>query len=500
MIKENKVKILVGIPLILSAYLAFTLIEKPEIKSAVVDSKVETNAATGTLDFLEPLHDFGEFNEGETVKHRFEFMNIGTQTVNITGVRASCGCTTPQYSKDPIPANGSGFIDVEYNSVGRPGAFDKKIFVENNGSPSMIVLTVKGSARPAPLTGKDLSTQGGLLFSEGVVDIGNWKKDDVFRHVVKVQNLSDAPIKITSHVADGDVKVSYPPYSIMSGEKVSVAVLFSPSARKSGKVTSKIVLKTNDKNQPEKVIQLRGSLSGSEKSLLFSPQIQFEKTFIDLGDVLQHESVPVHFAFTNTGKGDLEITHVEPSCGCTVVSDLKGLYRRGDADTLKAQLDTEDKFGIIRKEILVKTNDKANPEIQLVIEANVIEHPDKVIMAEMRAKAGKSASIFEGECRTCHVDRGVDKFGKELYAASCQMCHGPAGIEDGKQHPGTIFSTQWLTAMPAEILKERIAEGTPDPKKKGMMPGFQTEFGGPLTKDQVSSLVAYMKDIPKKLN
>lgn len=448
----------------------------------------------GKLDFLEPVYDFGNFNEGEVVKHRFEFMNIGSETVTITSVRASCGCTTPQYSKDPILANKSGFIDVEYNSVGRPGAFDKKIFIENSGEPSTIVLTIKGSANPAPLTGKDLSTQGGLIFSEGIIDIGNFKKDEVFRHVIKVQNLSDTPIKIRSHESDNDVKVSYPPYSIMPQEKVSVSIVFAPEKRKTGKVSSKIILISNDINQPNKVLELRGTILGSEKSAIESPEIKFNKTYIDLGDVLQHEKVHVAFAFSNVGKSDLIIDKVEPSCGCTVVSKIKGTYKSGAADSIKIQLDTEDKYGIIRKEISVKSNDINSPEIQLVLEANVIEHPDSKIMDEMRAKAGNNASIFEGECRSCHVDRGVGKFGKELYTASCQMCHGPAFEMDGKHHPGIPFTKEYLAAIPAKILKERIAEGSADPKKRGMMPGFQTDFGGPLTQEQVSSLVAYMKE------
>lgn len=492
LIKQPKLYFLIGFPVVLGLIALFGV---PQ--SFFIFGKQDSLPTSGTLEFLETEYDFGEFNEGETVKYRFEFVNLGEDEVQISQVRASCGCTTPAYSKDPIPSRGSGYIDVAYNSVGRPGPFNKKIFVENTGNPSLIVLTIKGTAKPAPLQGKDLSTQGGLLLSEGFIEIGNWDKTKVFRHVLKVQNMADYPIKILETNAPEYVKLAYPPYSILPGEKVNISVLLNPKDLESGKFALPITIKTNDKNQPEKKFQLQGVLTGSSTKSTGRSQIQFEKTYLDLGNVIQHDVVPVQFVFANKGNSTLLVTDVEPSCGCTVVDLIRGRYNPGQSDTLKITFDAEDKFGIIRKEILVKTNDPDKPEIQLVLEANVIEHPDKAVMAEMRAKMGASTSIFEGDCRSCHVDRGVGKFGKELYVASCQMCHGPAGVLDGKHHPGTQFSEAWLAAMPKDILQERIAEGTPDEKKKGMMPGFQTEFGGPLSQKQVESLVAYLKSIPK---
>jgi len=494
--KNIKFSIMIGFPLLLGVLVFFGV---PQSLLSTQNNLPEKTS--GSIQFFEDSHDFGVFDEGKLVTFRFEFENLGTEAVSITNVRASCGCTTPSYSRKPVKPNEMGYIDVEYNSNGRPGAFSKNVYVENNGTPDRIVLKITGKVIPAPITGKDLTTQGGFLISEGVIDVGNWKKGVVFKHDLKIQNTSDYPIKIQSFEADDDVKLSLPPYSILPGEKVNIPVLFQADPnRKSGKFNSVIKLKTNDKETPIKTIDLRGSLIGTTQGSVLSPKIEFNKTYIDLGDVVQHDKVNVNFAFKNTGEGELKILDVEPSCGCTVVDKLKSSYAAGEGDEVKAVLDAEDKFGIIRKEITVKTNDPNKEEIVLILEANVIEHPNKEKMAAMRAAAGENASIFKGECRSCHVDRGVGKSAKELYTASCQMCHGPAAKKDDKQHPGNLFTKEYLAAIPEALLQKYIAEGTPNEKKKGMMPGFQTDFGGPLTQDQVSSLTAYLKSLPQNLN
>lgn len=492
--KKTEFMVLFALPLLISLSLFSNFFSTESTLTKNSDPK-------GVIQFYDEIHDFGSFEEGKKVTFRFEFQNIGDADVTITNVKASCGCTTPSYSKKAVKPNEFGFIDVVYNSENRPGPFNKKIYVDNNGNPGMIVLTIKGNATPAPITGRDLTKQGGLMISEGVLDVGNWKLGEVFRHELKIQNVADYPIKLQSYKAEIDIILSYPPYSILPGEKVKVALLFKADLkRKTGKFSEIIRIESNDKDIPEKTIELRGNLIGTQKSSLLSPKIEFNQTYIDLGDVIQNDKIQVAFAFKNLGEGDLELKSVEPSCGCTVVDQLKNIYGSNEVDTLKAVLDTEDKFGIIRKEITVTTNDPNQETVLLVLEANVKEHPNASKMAEMRANAGANASIFEGECRSCHVNRGVGKFGKDLYAASCQMCHGPAGVEDGKHHPGTPMSKDYLAFIEETTLGKLIAEGSTDPRKKGMMPGFQSDFGGPLSEQQINSLTVYLKSIPQKLN
>jgi hypothetical protein len=98
--------------------------------------------------FSTESHDFGTVAEGPAANYEFEFKNTGKEPLLIETVHASCGCTTPSYSKEPIAPGKSGVIKASYNTVGRPGAFTKSITVTSNAGTK--VLTIKGNVEKAP--------------------------------------------------------------------------------------------------------------------------------------------------------------------------------------------------------------------------------------------------------------------------------------------------------------------------------------------------------------
>lgn len=109
--------------------------------------KVAKNAAF--LMFENTIHDFGTipYNGDGTVD--FKFKNTGKSPLIISNCQASCGCTVPDWPKDPIIKNGMGAIKVKYNTT-RVGPFQKTITVTSNSSNSPIVITIKGTVDKAP--------------------------------------------------------------------------------------------------------------------------------------------------------------------------------------------------------------------------------------------------------------------------------------------------------------------------------------------------------------
>jgi hypothetical protein len=100
------------------------------------------------LTVKETEFNFGTVPQGKPVFHSFEIFNTGTTPLKIDNVMTSCGCTTPEWSKDPIPAGGSTKIKVGYNAAAE-GEFQKSITVQYNGSETKQII-IKGNVWRAP--------------------------------------------------------------------------------------------------------------------------------------------------------------------------------------------------------------------------------------------------------------------------------------------------------------------------------------------------------------
>lgn len=99
--------------------------------------------------FTEQTFDFGMIKEkGGAVSHEFDFVNVGNGNLVIIEATAECGCTRPEYPKNPIAPGKKGKIKVTYNPIGRPGAFDKVVTVKTNGKPKKVRLKIRGTVVP----------------------------------------------------------------------------------------------------------------------------------------------------------------------------------------------------------------------------------------------------------------------------------------------------------------------------------------------------------------
>jgi hypothetical protein len=98
------------------------------------------------IKFNEIEHNFGNGPQGKPVSHEFVFTNTGTEPLILESVKASCGCTTPEWSKEPIMPGKTGVIKAQYN-MAREGSFRKSITVVTKSGEN-VVLYVAGNAVP----------------------------------------------------------------------------------------------------------------------------------------------------------------------------------------------------------------------------------------------------------------------------------------------------------------------------------------------------------------
>lgn len=105
-----------------------------------------TASAQAEIKFDKLTHNFGTFNEADpSQKAAFTFTNVGDQPLVINQAVASCGCTVPNYTKQPIAPGQKGQISITYDGKGRfPGHFKKTVTVRTNGKVELTRLYVEG--------------------------------------------------------------------------------------------------------------------------------------------------------------------------------------------------------------------------------------------------------------------------------------------------------------------------------------------------------------------
>jgi hypothetical protein len=101
-----------------------------------------------TIEFEELEYDYGTIMEGEKVVHDYKFVNTGDEPLIIQNAKGSCGCTVPEWERDPIPPGGSSVIKVQFDSKNKGkvggGLQSKRVTITANTDPVNTYLTIKG--------------------------------------------------------------------------------------------------------------------------------------------------------------------------------------------------------------------------------------------------------------------------------------------------------------------------------------------------------------------
>jgi hypothetical protein len=117
------------------------------------ETEIAADPATlGAFSFDQMEFNFGTIIEGKEVQHVFNFVNNGSSPLIISNISASCGCTTPDWTKTPINPGDKGFVKVSFNSTGKAGAQSPVVTIQANTNPAVTRLR---------LTGNVISSNGG---------------------------------------------------------------------------------------------------------------------------------------------------------------------------------------------------------------------------------------------------------------------------------------------------------------------------------------------------
>lgn len=206
--------------LLLLAFMSCSVFAQPEIK------------------FDKEKHDFGKVNEADgEARTVFTYTNTGTAPLIIQDVQASCDCTSPAWTQEPVLPGKTGSVTVVYDTKGRPGVFDKTINVYHNaGKAPLTTLQINGEVVGGlvqlPIDAYTYEVPNSTLrFDTKHISLGQLQKDQTVSARVNVLNTGEKEVKIVIEKTAPHLEVICTPMTVRPGKVARINIVYDASKK-----------------------------------------------------------------------------------------------------------------------------------------------------------------------------------------------------------------------------------------------------------------------------
>lgn len=266
------------------------------------------------ITFDRQQHDFGSIKEVEgTVSYNFTFKNTGNAPILIKNVESSCGCTSPEWTRQPVLPGKTGFVKATFDPKDRPGYFDKTITVFSNARNPVVELKIKGSVEAKNRTVLDdypYELASGIRLPVDHISLMKVVKGETKTMAYTIYNNAGKHISVAFADLPAYLKVEIEPRQIEAGKTASLKASYLTGQQgEFGLNEEMISLVVDGKKYPLKVsIFIEEDFSGTD--LQNAPVLETDKKYYSFGSVSSVSGTHYSYKITNTGKSPAKIYRV----------------------------------------------------------------------------------------------------------------------------------------------------------------------------------------------
>lgn len=343
---------------------------------------VNAQTKDANISFDTEVHDFEKINEADgTATVNFGFTNTGSLPLMIKQVHASCGCTSPDWSKEPVLPGKNGFVSVTYNPRNRPGPFSKTVTVISNATTPNKVLTIKGDVVPKPKSLEDIYrfSMDKIRLKTNHMSFSRVIKDKQGRQSLEIVNVSDKPVKVAFNRVPEHLTLTAHPTTLQPGQEGVIEGVYDASLKNDwGFLVDRVDVMLDGEYKPSNRLTISATIEEDFAGMTAeqkanAPKITFSENTFEFDEIKQGEKIEHVFTITNDGKSDLIIRKVGASCGCTAVSPTDRVVTAGGSTTMKVIFNSAGKVGKQNKTITVISNDPEHSRSILWIKGTVTQ-------------------------------------------------------------------------------------------------------------------------------
>ncbi|MEY3860493.1 MAG: hypothetical protein RIS50_774 [Bacteroidota bacterium] len=350
--------------------------------------------------FDHTLHNFGKVAESiKFASHRYPFTNTGNQTLFIQQVHTSCGCTTPDWTRDSIPPGGKGFIEARYETTNRIGEFKKSITVYSNAINAPLVhLDIEGEVLKEEIdpNAAPIPDMGQMSYSAPSITFNALYDNQIDSQTIRITN--ETPYTANFSPIDASripnfLTITAFPTTLEPNETGKFSVIIDGTKiNHYGFSTVELPFTTDNPVALYNAMYVNYNRKQffpkfNAKQLAKQPKLLTDKPEINFGKQVAGDILTGEITLKNTGQSTLVIHELAADCGCISLkfpSNKSNQYPRakltipaGESATVKIFFETVLKKGNANYGIWIVSNDPTQPErnipLRAVFDAKVIE-------------------------------------------------------------------------------------------------------------------------------
>ena len=333
-------------------------------------------AGQARIEFATLTHDFGTISENDgDASFEFTFTNTGDKPLMVLRAQASCGCTTPEYTRKPLRPGESGSIKVTYHAKGRPGTFEKSIHVFDNSEPghkTVLVITGNVLSTRSPEESFAHRMGAGLRVKNRALNFFDVYPNRANRtRTMEVYNEGDAPIQLSFRGVPKHLVVECDPQVIQPKKEGKVLVTFLTSRCADWglhKDKFEVFVKGKEAAMKDNTVAVSADIwedfsALSRKERDAAPSAEVSGTVLDFGEDDRPRSRTV--TVTNTGKGKLQIRKVQNDMPKAFITSLSSAtLKPGEQATLTVRfVPDECPMQTVKHHLTLISNDPDNSRI-----------------------------------------------------------------------------------------------------------------------------------------
>ena len=346
---------------------------------AAQGSSGETRPEEEVVRFEEKIHDFGDILlSDKSVSCKFNFTNISKKPVVVHNVVSSCGCTVPQWTREPVMPGKTGTIEVTFKNDQGAYPFSKSITAYISGINRPVILHIKGVVYGKKMTLKEMYTHtigGGVLGTrETTMNLGNMYQGKAKSDATSIANLSKKPVKVKVTSEDPALSVAVVPNPIPANSKASLTYTVNTSRgeKKWGNSEYFASFELDGKPAAEKIRVVAiiaddfDGMTQAQKEK--GPVPGFAQGYLEIGEVEKGTVVDHTITIKNTGKSQLVIYKVDSDDGRTqILTKAPIKLAPGKSTEVKIKYDTSTQTGEFVSIVTFTTNSPLRPRLDFFI-------------------------------------------------------------------------------------------------------------------------------------